>query len=177
MKRSAVRKRLIRLVEKYKIDDVKFLMSLDEYEEPELFNYYKEVEFMKKLEKEERCVIMTEVALDLLDRIAKAIQENDRSGMYFVCITYKDWDMYEAGELAVPTAGVFLLPCANKVMKKMKICKVESREGRMAREWVRRLGRKDICVVESITKELGRPEKVYIGYQERKGILSIGNYM
>jgi len=177
MKKNRIKEKLIRLVGKEEYDDERFLMNLEEYEEAPLFVRYKSVEFMKKIEEEERCMMITEVALDLLDRIAKIIKANDKSGTYFVCITYYDWNEFETGELAIPYPCIFLSPHADREIEKLYVCKVETKEGRMASSWVKKLGREDICVAESEIKEEGKPKVVYIGYREDRGLLSIGSYI
>ena len=91
------------------LDDLSiFNRSHESYEEIPLFSRYSHVSFLSKLCFNEKNKFLIKIGLDLIEKIKNNIDKYKEKGDGFICLSIKDWDIEDYGEVNCLTPSVFL---------------------------------------------------------------------
>lgn len=146
MNSQDIKQRLQKILAEEGLEDTTWILSLTEFDEPPLFSRSNAVDFMRELDDFQRGFVITEFAVEQLDRVATEIKRSSNHSNFFACITFLDWCLVKAGDQVVPTPSIFVSPNACKELTRFVVRKVASEEGHLVENWVNHLKRMDLCV-------------------------------
>lgn len=165
------------------LTDPRWVIALDDVDEPPLFSRVSQLAFLDKVPEEERCVAAMEIALQALEGIAGVAASEAPARRFFVCATVSDFVDWQHGEQPIPKVAILVGPDEEALPgdKSVRYLSPYTQEGRMVEEWLRTLG--STVAQRFVVRELqlGRHDpaihRVYIGWRKdpSANVCSVGS--
>lgn len=164
--------------------DPSWVLELDEFDEPPLFTRYHQIEFLRRIPEEERCIAALEIVLSMIEEIAKEAMLGAPHRTFFVCANFSNFDSWRCGEQPIPTPAIFVNPDED-AMPRSAVPFVEpySPEGKAVARWLVQLGAPfaERFVVGELPPMSFDPDlqRVYVGWRTDPfgNVISVGSDM
>ncbi|MGE0550219.1 MAG: hypothetical protein AB7O24_25400 [Kofleriaceae bacterium] len=166
------------------LNDPSWVLQLDDIDEPPLFTRHAQVEFLRDMPEEERCVAAVECVLSLLEKHAKEAIAMGQHRRFFLCATFLGFDEWRSGEVPIPTPAILVDP-NDGITPRSDIGFVQpyTPEGKNVANWLTRLGTPftERFVVAELPSGSFDPEihRVYVGWRDNPSanVRSVGSEM
>jgi hypothetical protein len=178
MTRTAIDTELDKLLKKHGVNDAAWVLSLDEFDEPPLFERSEDVAFLGGLPRDERGAILLRWSVSVLDRIRDFLAAQGEAKRFFLSLTFLDWDLFGDDAQAIPTPSILVSPDADRELGRgLHLISPVCSEALQVAAWLGELNRDDLCVAEGLTRGEDEPLRVYLGYKSGSGFRSVGDYL
>lgn len=179
MMRTAILEQFEALLKSEGLSDPAWILRLDEFDEPPLFTRVDQVEFLRALDVEERCLAALEMVLLEIDKIA-AVAAAASKQQFFVCATLSDFDMWRRGEQLLPLPAMYVNPCEQAAPEAtFRLVEAYSADGEKVKGWLSQLGPDFRKFVVGEPPPGSDPDlhRVYVGWgvEPAKNIRSVGS--
>ena len=159
------------------MDDPGWLRQLEEFDEPPLFNAYKDVAFLCELPEPDRGSVLFEAVAMELNRVALKLNNLDSAASFFLCLTFHGWDELRLGAVCVPTVSLLISPQYKTEIPAPRWKRSASAEAMLVEQWKDSARRPDLDVLEGCREGADEPLRIYVGFKPRAyRFRSIGDY-